>query len=221
LFPRFALESPRMKQKILLVLLVIGFIGVAMLANRIAEEKFFLNLKLPNLYAPNYQQNVEPAYWLKSMKKDRLAVIDKVIVFKPDRARKINSFWIDSMDGGTIDSKNFKGKVTLIYVWSTISEPAKKEMLQLRKTMAKYRDSGFQAFGIAVNSPRDDVNSLIKAGGVPFSTAIVKGKAPVYFRFFPTAIYLDRKARVRVLVSYPLETSTREKILEILLNEKS
>ncbi len=210
-----------MKQKILLVLLVIGFIGTAMIANRIAEEKFFLNLKLPNLYAPNYQKTVEPAYWLKSMKKDRLAVVDKVIVLKPDRARRIKSFWIDSMDGGTIASKNFHGKVTLIYVWSTISEPAEKEMRQLRQTIEKYRDKGFQAFGIAVNSPRDDVNSLIKAGGVPFSTAIVRGKAPVYFRFFPTAIYLDRKGRVRVFVSYPLETSTREKILDILLNEKS
>lgn len=71
-------------------------------------------------------------------------------------------FTFTSLDGKQITLSKQKGKVILVDVWATWCPPCVKEVPNLRKIYADYKDKGFEILGISVDMDKDKLEEYIK-----------------------------------------------------------
>jgi len=219
-FGFFYIESSLMKKYLPALLVIAFFLTFAQVVERFISPLQYVNPDLPNLYAPNYQDSMEPSAWIKVVAKDRDEIIDKVIVLNRNRPKPINLFRTPTYNGGVIDSRTFKGNVSIIYIWSTISKEGLKGLSELQEMLNKYKGRGVKGYGMVTKAPSDDFNKVMKEKNITFPTAYTNQKLPVFFHFFPTYIIMDKERKVRVHASYRLEPATLAKILDKLIAEQ-
>lgn len=209
-----------MKSRIKLVVYIATMIALGMGVSQLALTKTKLNPKIPNLYAPHYRKEIEPAFLTRVMPKDSEKIIKNIIMIKPKRARQINEFKLESVNGPPIDSSRFAGKVTMLYLFGAFSKLSQSELPQLGDLAKKYKDKGFEIYGIVTRSRRAELDKLIENNQLPFTTAFKEGLAPIPVTFVPTSLFLDKKGRVRAyLAGRKVDTDVREAIIEKLLQE--
>ena len=111
------------------------------------------------------------------------------------------------IDGQTIDSQQFAGKVVLIDFWASWCAPCRKEMPQIRKALDRYQNQGFRVVGVCLDQQREsaqrfldqstDVNWPIlmekKSGLAGFDHPLAKRASVAKL---PTAILLDANGKV-------------------------
>lgn len=114
------------------------------------------------------------------------------------------------LNGNTIDTAQFAGKVILVDFWATFCAPCLEELPNLRKTYAKYHDQGFEVVSIALDQERADLEMFLKENSIPwfvgYSTdatrrgvdgdpsAIACGVTRL-----PTTFLIDRQGRVAAM----------------------
>lgn len=202
-----------------IVAAIIGVILVGSLTSKILGGMTIRNPTMPNIYAPNYQKTFEDTYFLRILEKDIEETFNNVIILKAERAKKINSFKLDAVDGGTIDSSTFAGKVTLVYVFGAFSDVSIKELPHIGALLKKYGNAPFAAYGIVARSNRQEMDELIKKEKPPMRIALVEGKSPVPITFIPANLFLDKNGLVRAYIYGELEAGLREHIIDKLLKE--
>lgn len=209
-----------MNIKVKLVLYVIGVLLVTSVILNYAKGNISVNRKIPNLYAPQYKEGQNPTRLAKVMPRDRDYILKNYIMIKSTRARKINEFKLETTSGTLIDSSQFAGKVTLLFVMGIHDDNSKTELPRLAELVTKYDKEPFQAYGIVIRALASEYEEFSKKQKVPFPTAVVKGNSPVPISFVPTNIFIGKQGFVRAYISgRKVAEGVREFIIERLLRE--
>jgi thiol-disulfide isomerase/thioredoxin len=129
---------------------------------------------------------------------------------------------LPSVNGDTIRLSSLKGKVVLLDFWASWCGPCRTANRVLAKLYSKYRDKGFEIYGVSLDdSPqswkkaiaKDKVRWLqvIDPGGWEASTAV---NWSIYA--LPTSYLIDQHGK---LIAMDLEPKELEKTLKSLLGE--
>jgi thiol-disulfide isomerase/thioredoxin len=125
------------------------------------------------------------------------------------------------LNGDTLKLSSFNGKVILIDFWASWCGPCRVSNRQLVKLYDKYREKGFEIFGVSLDENKDKWAKAVKKdkikwiqvnddGGWESETALKWG-----LYYIPASYLIDRNGK---LIARDPEMKDLEKILEELLD---
>jgi peroxiredoxin len=105
------------------------------------------------------------------------------------------------LDGNTVDTASFKGKVVLVNFWATTCVTCVKEMPSIVATHNKYKDRGFDTVAVAMSyDPPQWVSNFAQSRQLPFKVALDNtgeiAKAWGDVKLTPTTYLLDKQGRI-------------------------
>lgn len=74
------------------------------------------------------------------------------------------------LDGRRFDWDAYRGRVVLVYFWSTSHEPCVPELRRIKKCYELYHDRGFDVVGISLDRSTWEVNNFLKKERLPWPT---------------------------------------------------
>jgi thiol-disulfide isomerase/thioredoxin len=111
----------------------------------------------------------------------------------------VPGFTVRDLDGRTISSSDFRGKVTIINFWATWCPPCRAEIPDLIALQRRYAGR-LQIIGISEDEiPAEQVRQFAVANGMNYPTAMLTPELEKLFpgiTALPTSYILDRDARV-------------------------
>ena len=116
--------------------------------------------------------------------------------------------------GGTLALWDIKGKLFLINFWATWCAPCMEEMPALQALHAKFKDSGFQVIGIAVDDTEENVREALQRYGITYPIIIdnkAQSKRQYQVKGFPESFVLDGEHRIMV-VSDPADGAPQTRL---------
>ncbi|MFC1582386.1 TlpA family protein disulfide reductase [Planctomycetota bacterium] len=139
------------------------------------------------------------------------------------------AFKLPDLQGGPVDSADFKGDLILVNFWGSWCKSCCDEMPALEAAYQKYKDRGFQLVAIAVEFDRTAEKRLAKATrkveelGMTFT--VVMGDDSVVKAFggkpenFPQTYLIDRKGNLRKAVVGAHEEAYWDRLIRTALSE--
>lgn len=115
-------------------------------------------------------------------------------------SQRAADFSLQTIDGRKVKLSDLKGKVVMIDFWATWCGPCVKEMPDLKKLYAKYKDKGFEILAISVDVPDDlqKVKDFVKSRQLDFTVLIdEKTRGAFSVSAYPTSIFVDRDGKMR------------------------
>ncbi len=105
------------------------------------------------------------------------------------------------LDGRTVRTQDFQGKVTLVNFWATTCVSCVKEMPSIVATYHKYREQGFDTVAVAMSyDPPQWVSNFAQTRQLPFHVALDNtgeiAQAWGDVRLTPTTYIVDRQGRI-------------------------
>jgi peroxiredoxin len=73
---------------------------------------------------------------------------------------------LPSPDGTNIALSSLKGKIVLVDFWASWCGPCRKEMPNVVKAYAKFKDKGFEIYGVSLDQDKDRWVEAIKKDGI-------------------------------------------------------
>jgi thiol-disulfide isomerase/thioredoxin len=128
------------------------------------------------------------------------ATTDKVALRFYKDPKPVPSFTVQTLDGQTISSSTWRGKVTLLNFWATWCPPCKAEIPDLIALQNKYRDQ-LQIIGISEDETPDVVRRFIAEHRINYPVVMATPdiqRALPGVSGLPTSFMLDREGRVVV-----------------------
>lgn len=109
------------------------------------------------------------------------------------------NFTITTFDKRKVSLAELKGKVVVINHWATWCGPCKAEMPMMSGFHRRFKDQGFEIFGITTeDSVRPAaLRKVAEALSYPLATRISGGGYPLVNKALPTSYVIDRKGVVR------------------------
>jgi peroxiredoxin len=107
---------------------------------------------------------------------------------------------LQDVDGKTIRSSDFKGKVVILDFWATWCGPCRMELQGFIELQKKYEKQGLTVIGVSVDqiSP-DEVKKFAQQSGVNYPVVLADAKATQDFggiEAIPTTFVIDREGRI-------------------------
>lgn len=105
------------------------------------------------------------------------------------------------LNGTTVDTASFKGKVVLVNFWATTCVSCVKEMPSIVDTYNKFRDRGFDTVAVAMSyDPPQWVSNFAQTRQLPFKVALDNtgeiAKAWGDVKLTPTTYLVDKQGRI-------------------------
>lgn len=105
------------------------------------------------------------------------------------------------LDGNTVDTASFRGKVVLVNFWATTCVTCVKEMPALVATYNKYQARGFDTVAVAMDyDPPQWVANFAQTRQLPFKVALDNtgeiAKAWGDVKLTPTTYLMDKQGRI-------------------------
>ena len=105
------------------------------------------------------------------------------------------------LDGSTVDTASFRGKVVLVNFWATTCVTCVKEMPALVATHNKFVDRGFETVAVAMSyDPPQWVSNFAQTRQLPFKVALDNtgeiAKAWGDVKLTPTTYLVDKQGRI-------------------------
>jgi len=131
-------------------------------------------------------------------------------------------FTVKTLDGQTIDSKEFKGKVVLLNFWATWCPPCKKEMPFLQKDVfERFKGKGFIMIAVSRGEQEAVVKEFIRTH--PYTFAIGLDPDSIVYKLFaskfiPRNFVIDKKGIVK-LASVGYEEKEFAAMIELIKTE--
>lgn len=72
------------------------------------------------------------------------------------------------LGGGTLDLRQYAGKVTLVIFWTTWCEPCTEDLPQILAMYKQYRPNGFEVVGVNVDGPNEPIKQYIDRYKIPW-----------------------------------------------------
>lgn len=134
----------------------------------------------------------------------------------------LTEFDVKDLQGRTISSQDFRGKVVLIDFWATWCDPCKKEMPGYEKLLEQYGAKGFAVIGLKFDIMMDTEDPVMfaKKMGVRYPLAVATDDLKKKFGGIdglPTTMLYDRQGILRKKVIGFEYTEAFEKDLKLLL----
>ncbi len=107
-----------------------------------------------------------------------------------------------ALGGGTLDTRNYRGKVLAVVFWATWCKPCTEELPQLLELYRQHRAAGFEVVGVNLDAPGAPVQKYIQDYKVPWPHIAEEGglesrPAQEYgIITLPTMFLVDRQGRV-------------------------
>jgi thiol-disulfide isomerase/thioredoxin len=120
---------------------------------------------------------------------------------KTGQEHKMPSFTLLSIDGTTINSEQFKGKVLLIDFWATWCPPCREAIPHLIELKKEYKDKDFDIIGISLDGS-DKIDKVKKfASDIGINYIVCMGTESVENDFggipaIPTIFLIDKNGNI-------------------------
>jgi peroxiredoxin len=107
-----------------------------------------------------------------------------------------------AVTGESVDLTKLRGKVVLVHYWTTLSEPCKVALAQLKEVHAKYGKDGFTLIGVSLDSDGQDLVDYLKRNRLPWPQLFEPGGLDSRYAsemgiiLLPTMILIDDKGKV-------------------------
>ena len=75
-----------------------------------------------------------------------------------------------SLNGQTVSSQQYTGRVTLVVFWATWAMPFTDDLPKLNEVYKKYQGSGFEILGVNLDSSADTIPAYLKQHGVSWQS---------------------------------------------------
>ncbi len=125
-----------------------------------------------------------------------------------------------TLDGKSLDWRQYRGKVVLVDFWATWCGPCLRELPNVRKAYVDYHNKGFEVVGISMDEDRAQLDEFMSKNPMPWST-LHEGKGttnPTAVHYgisaLPTSILVDQSGKV---VSMDARGEDLTKLLQKLL----
>jgi len=119
----------------------------------------------------------------------------------------VPAFAINRLDGGAVNTSEFRGRVVLLDFWATWCPACRREMPELDKLYRKYQGNAnvsFWAVDVAKNgdTPQKAREFMLKSGyRLPVAVADEKSLEPLNLEGYPALIVIDKSGRIRLVHS--------------------
>lgn len=81
----------------------------------------------------------------------------------------VQPFTVEGLDGGSFDTKDLKGKVSILNFWGPWCPPCKQELPHIEKFYAHFRDNkDFQLVAVSIREEREVVKNFVSDNGYTF-----------------------------------------------------
>jgi peroxiredoxin len=132
------------------------------------------------------------------------------------------SWELKDVDGKSVSSAQFKGKVVVLDFWATWCPPCRSEIPGYEKLQEKYKDQGLVIIGASVDQDGPAVVKKFMADfHVNYQIVMADDTLVQSFGGFdgiPTTFIIDRSGKIRDKKTGAMETAAYEKILLQYLN---
>jgi peroxiredoxin len=109
---------------------------------------------------------------------------------------------LESPEGNEIALSSFKGKVVLIDFWASWCGPCRKEMPNVVKAYAKFKNKGFEIFGVSLDQDKSRWVDAIQKDGItwPQVSDLKQWQSSVVRQYniqgIPYTVLLDREGKI-------------------------
>ena len=128
---------------------------------------------------------------------------------------------VPNLDGGTVSSAEFKGKVLVVDFWATWCGPCVSEIPGYIELQKKYAAQGLVFVGLSIDEAGPDVvRKFVKAHKINYAIGMADSDVQTAFGGFeaiPTTFVIDREGRIRHKKTGAANMSDFEAILKPLL----
>lgn len=73
-----------------------------------------------------------------------------------------------TLDGGTLDVKDYRGKVVLVDFWATWCMPCVAELPHVKAAYEKYHDEGFEVIAVSLDDSREELAGYVRERAMPW-----------------------------------------------------
>lgn len=125
--------------------------------------------------------------------------------------------------GKDLSLKSFRGKIVLIDFWASWCGPCRKEMPTVVKAYAKYKDQGFEIYGVSLDKDKDKWLEAIQKDGITWpQVSDLKYWESEAARLYnvqgiPFAVLIDKEGKI---IAKNLRGADLEKAIELALAGK-
>jgi cytochrome c biogenesis protein CcmG, thiol:disulfide interchange protein DsbE len=123
----------------------------------------------------------------------------------------VEPFTVTDLDGRTLSSADWKGKVVLVNFWATWCEPCRDEMASLRTLRERLAGQPFDILTVNYGESEAKVTTFFKSAGLDFPALLDPNQeAPKAWRVrvLPASFLVGRDGRVRYSVIGEIDWST-------------
>lgn len=107
---------------------------------------------------------------------------------------------LQDLDGKTVSSEDFKGKVVILDFWATWCGPCRAEIPGLIDLQAKYQKQGLVVIGISLDEGGvETVKPFVKKAGLNYAVTLADNKVQQAFGgvdAIPLTFVIDRQGRI-------------------------
>jgi cytochrome c biogenesis protein CcmG/thiol:disulfide interchange protein DsbE len=118
--------------------------------------------------------------------------------FRNQKRQQAPDFTLPDINDNKLSLSKFKGKIVILNFWATWCPPCKKEIPELNKIYAEYKDKGIEIIGITLDKP-EKVKEFMEKQNIDYPVVI--GSREISKDYgnivsIPTLFIIDKQGRI-------------------------